>query len=65
MNESPFDMKETVCDSGIVPLIDNEMEKIISAILNNLCDYSVQGALQVLDLAKRVVLECTQLHEEY
>lgn len=68
MERSSFKIMQTVIlDNDLVdiPAMDVETAEVISSLLSHLELYSVTGALNILDLAKRVILECTQLHDKY
>lgn len=62
----PFLISELKHENG---LFSQAMKKdeadIVINILRNLKGHSLIGALKILDDAKRVVIECTQINSEY
>lgn len=65
-DKSPFKISEMVFkDDETISMITGDDAAVVSKILKPLAGHSVQDALELLDIAKKVILKCTLTHDEY
>lgn len=65
VDKSPFEIKKISMRPDSEIQLSEEDRNIVIEILKPLAGYNVKGALQILDSAKSVILECTQVHDKY
>jgi hypothetical protein len=55
----------SVSTFGFLEFIPNDQFELIAEILNPLQGYGVQGALDILDNCKKVIMTCTPIPKKY